>query len=300
MNKVILRAAIRPDATDWRESWLQNRVDKTVALAYQELTWEQPSNRSLSEKFWGIELNPIRMSSLLSQAILFWDEKAFIAEYKTYIWQLENNGISDKKEQQNLAVEHYLAWEMEGGNALRDIHSTAKFFSRTITRFFIPYINGIKSSQNATNTNIEVSLWVVRHGEKLNSNEWERLSGQLTEDWENEAKSAGDKMKGINNLHGIIWVQQPHNQMMMLALEAWKTDATDPKELWSNLPDEWKLPYETWEVTERKLWVKAESLSKSTLDESDITITVSRNNHNQAYNFTDLLSYTQKDPNNFK
>lgn len=211
---ILTRAAIRPDAKEWRHSGTQKRVEQTVEFAYQALTGKKIPERKINTKKQGEntierEVTAVRMSKLLSQGILGGGRK-FPEVYKDEFAKLKEQWVGPI-EQQDVAMEDYLKWKIIWWDPLKDIRNTVDFFRRSIERLYMPFVSEVWEN-NADKT---VTFTAVRHGDK--SDEW-----NLTEVGEKEARDAGESMKWLENLKWIFGVQHPQNQMMMMACIAGK------------------------------------------------------------------------------
>jgi hypothetical protein len=154
---------------------------------------------------------------------------------------------------QNLAVEKYL--NGENWDAVSDAEPLMIRFKEVVERLNFPYIK--KNINTLVPWEVFAKFVIVRHGEKDESN------GNLTSKGQKEAFKAGEKIKEENNdmmPTGYFTVQQPINQMIMMALLAGKNCTT----AWNNknlsrhvrnkdMPAERKSPYETSEITNYEL-----------------------------------------------
>jgi hypothetical protein len=191
----------------------------------------------------GEELKNPREDFFLGQGILAEDvEEKIVKEMK------DNNCDGNKIQSQNLAIWKYLNWEL--GNPLKDAKWLMKRFYELIHKLNFSYIKNY--IQNIKLGEDFAKFVVVRHGEKW----WD---GNLTEHWINQATEAGKKIKELHSDLMPTWyfaVQQPINQMIMMALLAGQKDISLSTisnlslDIWENdMPVEWQAPYETAEAT---------------------------------------------------
>lgn len=248
-NSILLRAATAPDHNHeaWKK-WHQDRVEESVKKAHEVLTGEKIEN--------------VRVHRLLSQAILsWWNESAFIQEYNTIVAQLELDWIEDPVELQNLAVSQYLMWAYESWDPIADIAETYEYFKKSVSLNFVPYVYAaVKETWKVPDS---IIIAFMRHWNKLqhdadapfDGEKATRKKWQLSQKGIEEAAEAWDLLKESSKITWIIWVQQPHNQMMMLHF-LWGSAS----EARNRMPAEWQEPYNTWEVTTYEIYVHQDTV----------------------------------------
>ena len=296
------------DALGNNRKWKQDRVEETVKEVIHTMTDE--------------EIDNVKVSKLLSQSILFQgNEQGFIDEYKKISAQMAGE-IPDPVKLQNEAVLKYLQWWYEWWNPLADIKDTANFFTKSIGMYVVPHFRDLLDN-GETLLDQSIQFAVIRHGEKLQKNKRNRVKGQLSESWIVQAQEAWEALKW-QSLDGVFGVQQPHNQMLMLALTAWKYWCEDTAEAWEKLPEAWQSPYQTGEITTYDIsytgnlanYATHEESSSENISEMDISekakdelfvkekssflkqrlrIMITRNGHSEEFMLSDMQKYLKED-----
>ena len=164
----------------------------------------------------------------------------------------KNKNISEL-EAQDIVVKKFLKGELVNWKP----YDVSKYQLQLINKIFL-----------SLDTKSPIKIAWMRHGHR----EWQKL----TEKWYQEAKENGIK-HNISRCDAIFGTHQGIIESILISI-TWGKENRSPSDAWENLPNEWKEPYKTAQVTE--------FIFSTNIDWKKI-LTITTNNHTEEFSEND-------------